>query len=135
MNFVRFLKKPFLQNTSGRLILNIKDLVILTPQKVDAMTDKEDKDDNGDKFSLTCFFFLSKLSTIYILKDRTIKNIYIYIIYIYMIYIYIIYIYMHIYIHIHMYMYICIYIHTYIRTYRNKTGRHKNSSLLFLHKQ
>ena len=41
---------------------------------------------------------------------------------------------MHTYIHIHMNMYICTYINTYIHTYRNKTGLHKSSSLLFLHK-
>ena len=44
-------------------------------------------------------------------------------------------------------IYICIHAHTYThadrqtdrqkdrQTYRNKTGRHKNNSLLFLHKQ
>ena len=72
-------------------------------------------------------FFLSKLSIIYIITNRTIKYIYIYNIYIY--------IYIHIYIHTHVYVHLYIYTHTYIHTYRNKTGRHKNSLLLFLHKQ
>ena len=49
--------------------------------------------------------FLSKLSIIYIITNRTIKYIYIYNIYI------------HIYIHTHMYMYICIYIHTHTFTH------------------
>ena len=45
-------------------------------------------------------FFLSKLSTIYILTNKTIIYIYIYI-------------YICIYTYTHMYMYICIYIHTF----------------------
>ena len=41
----------------------------------------------------------------------------------------------HIYLSMHTYIHICIYILTCIHTYRNKAGRHKNSFLLFLHKQ
>ena len=66
-------------------------------------------------------FFLSRLSTIYILRNRTIKYMYIYVcmyvyIYIYIytsIYIYI-YIYMYTCIHVYMYMYIFVYIYIYI---------------------
>ena len=67
-------------------------------------------------------FFLSRLSTIYILTNRTIKYIYIYVcMYIY-IYIYIytcIYIYMYIYIYtcIHVYMYMYIFVYIYIHIY------------------
>ena len=55
------------------------------------------------------FFFLSKLSTIYIITNRTIY-IYIYI-YIYIIYIYMIYICIYVYINIH----ICIYVYMFKR--------------------
>ena len=67
-------------------------------------------------------FFLSRLSTIYILTNRTIKYIYIYVcMYIY-IYIYIhmyIYIYVYIYIYtcIHVYMYMYIFVYIYIHIY------------------
>ena len=67
-------------------------------------------------------FFLSRLSTNYILTNRTIKYIYIYVcMYIY-IYIYIytcIYIYMYIYIYtcIHVYMYMYIFVYIYIHIY------------------
>ena len=64
-------------------------------------------------------FFLSRLSTIYILRNRTIKYMYIYVcmyIYIYIqVYIYIyIYIYMYTCIHVYMYLYIFVYIYIYI---------------------
>ena len=66
-------------------------------------------------------FFLSRLSTIYILRNRTIKYMYIYVcmyvyIYIYIqVYIYIyIYIYMYTGIHVYMYLYIFVYIYIYI---------------------
>ena len=62
-------------------------------------------------------FFLSRLSTIYILTNRTIKYMYIYVcMYVY-IYIYTsIYIYIYVYMHtcIHVYVHICIHIHIHI---------------------
>ena len=74
----------------------------------------------------TDFFYLSKLSTIYILTNRTIIYIYIYI--------YII----HTCIHTHTHVYVHLHIYTYTHTYTHigiTLDNTKNSSFLFLHKQ